>query len=247
MQSGRRWGSWLSLESSSGRKTQWELGVGHEHDEFGGRITLVEPSLSFRPGTRWEVFVEPNYFTGATSRQYVTTLERVPGSDVTFGQRYVFAFIDRSELAVRTRLNYAVTPDLTVESYAEPFVSSGRYRDYGELAAARTRTLRRYGTDATTVTRNADGSHTVSEALPSGAVDSFTLENGDFDVLSFRSNVVVRWEWRRGSALYVVWQQDRHADADVARPVRPGRLWRAIESRGANLFAVKLTYWLPVR
>jgi hypothetical protein len=193
------------------------------------------------------VSVEPNYFTGVTSRQYVTTLDRLPESDITFRRRYIFAFVDRSELAVRTRVNYAVTPDLTVESYAEPFVSSGQYHDFGELTAARSRILRRYGTDATTVTRNADGSHTVSETLPSGAVDTFTLENGDFDVLSFRSNVVVRWEWRSGSALYLVWQQDRQADADVARPVRPSRLWRALGSRGTNLFAVKLTYWLPVR
>ncbi|MFN2565625.1 MAG: hypothetical protein ABR499_11570, partial [Gemmatimonadaceae bacterium] len=247
MQTGRRWGGSLSLESSSGRKTQWEVDAGYERDELGGWGYEVETSLSVRPGTQGEVSVEPRYFAGVNPRQYVTRLERAPGTGETYGQRYVFAFTDRSELAVRARLNYAVTPDLTVESYAEPFVSSGRYYGFGELAAPRSRMLRSYGTDRTAITRNVDGSYTVTDTLPSGAVDAFTLGNGDFDVLSFRSNVVLRWEWRLGSTLYLVWQQDRHADDDIARPVRAGRLWRAVRSRGANLFAVKVTYWLPVR
>ena len=41
---------------------------------------------------------------------------------------------------------------------------------------------------------------------------TFTLRNRDFNTLSFRSNVVLRWEWRTGSTLYVVWQQDRVGD-----------------------------------
>jgi hypothetical protein len=140
-----------------------------------------------------------------------------------------------------------VTPDLTLESYAEPFVSSGSYVQFGELAASRSRLLRIYGTDRTSIERDGDGGYLVTDTLPSGSVDEFSLDNEDFDVLSFRSNVVVRWEWRPGSTLYLVWQQDRHADDVIARPVRPGRLWRTMEVQGANLFAVKLTYWLPVR
>ena len=36
--------------------------------------------------------------------------------------------------------------------------------------------------------------------------------SGDFNVRSFRSNLVLRWEWRPGSIFYMVWQQDREAD-----------------------------------
>ncbi|MDQ3949411.1 MAG: carbohydrate binding family 9 domain-containing protein [Gemmatimonadota bacterium] len=247
MQTGRRWGGSASLENSSGEKTQWEVDAGVDRDELGGHGHELEASLTLRPGTQWEVSLEPGYFARVAPRQYVTTLDRMAGDTATYGKRYVFAFIDRSELALRTRLNYAVRPDLTIESYAEPFVSSGRYYGFGELAAPRSRMLRSYGTDRTAIARNADGSYTVTDTLPSGAIDAFPLDNGDFDVLSFRSNVVLRWEWRLGSTLYLVWQQDRHADDDIARPVRPGRLWRAMRSRGANLFAVKVTYWLPVR
>jgi hypothetical protein len=246
MEMPRRFGTCVSTESSSGEKTQWEVGGCVERGEFGQSLREVTASVSFRPGTRWELALEPVYFTSIDPRQYLTTVERSPGTTTTYGNRYVFATVDRSQLALRTRLNYAVTPDLTVESYAEPFVSSGTYSSLGELATPRSRFLRAYGSDRSAIRRNDDGSYLVTDTLPSGSVDAFTVDNSDFDVLSFRSNVVVRWEWRPGSTLYVVWQQDRRAEELVARAVRPQRLWRTIEARGANVFAVKLAYWLPV-
>lgn len=247
MQTGSRSGACLSLESSARHKTQWEVGGCVERGELGGSFSELSATLSFRPGTQWELSLEPEYFARIDPRQYVTTQERPPGVTETFGQRYIFATVDRSQLALRARLNYAVTPDLTIESYAEPFVSSGTYRRFGELVAPRSRFLRAYGTNHTAIDRTADGSYSVTDTLASGSVDEFTLDNEDFDVLSFRSNLVVRWEWRAGSTLYLVWQQDRHADDEVARAVRPHRLWRTMGARGANLFALKATYWLPVR
>jgi hypothetical protein len=246
MERGRRSGACVSLETSARHKTQWVAGACAERGELGAAFRELNASLSFRPGTQWELSLEPGYFTSVDPRQYVTTLERAAGATATYGSRYVFATVDRSQLALRARLNYAATPDLTLESYAEPFVSSGRYSQFGELAAPRSRFLRPYGSDHTTIMRDASGSYVVTDTLPDGSVDSFVLENGDFDVLSFRSNVVLRWEWRAGSTLFLVWQQDRHADGVVARPVQPHRLWRTVETRGANLFAVKVTYWLPV-
>src|SRR5207253_8575073 len=64
------------------------------------------------------------------------------GSAATFGQRYIFSFIERSTLSARFRLNYAVTPNFTLEGYAEPFAASGRFYDFGELPAPRGRSLR---------------------------------------------------------------------------------------------------------
>ena len=48
---------------------------------------------------------------------------------------------------------------------------------------------------------------------------TFQLANRDFDVLSFRSNLVLRWEWRPGSSLFVVWQQNRSESAADGRLV----------------------------
>lgn len=66
----------------------------------------------------------------------------------------------------------------------------------------------------------------------------------DFNVRSFRSNLVLRWEWRPGSMFFLVWQQDR--EADVLRRARAGAgdLFRSFGAAGDNVFAVKATFWI---
>ena len=83
---------------------------------------------------------------------------------------------------------------MNLDVYAEPFAASGHYYDYGELLAPRSRERLKYGTSGTTLVVNEDGSQTVT-----ADGSTFTLPNRDFNSLSFRSNVVLRWEWRPGS------------------------------------------------
>jgi len=134
-----------------------------------------------------------------------------------------------------------IKPDLTLELYAEPFAASGRYYGFGELLRPRSGSLRVYGTDGTTLTRGADGSVQVTDGT-----DSFTLSNPDFNVVDFRSNLVLRWEWRPGSTLFLVWQQNRSAARPVGDLVNPGRLWDSFTATGDNFLAIKIAYWLPV-
>ena len=109
------------------------------------------------------------------------------------------------------------------------------------MTAAGENTLRTYGTDGTTVVEEADGSRTVTDGP-----DTFSLPLLDFNFRSFRSNVVLRWEWRRGSTLFLVWQQDRSTFDTTGDLVRPGSLFDAVTAAGDNFLAVKMTYWLPV-
>jgi hypothetical protein len=209
-----------------------------EREEFGGWSSEIQGDFSFHPGSQWEISVSPSWERGADPRQYVTAVE--DGRAVTFGTRYVFAHVDRSEIALRLRANYTFTPNLTLETYVEPFASSGRFHSFGELLAPRSAELLTYGTQGTTIARNADGSHTVT-----AGTESFQIENQDFNVRSLRSNVVLRWEWRPGSALFLVWQQDQAADRPFAR-ARPADLWDAFSTRGDSFFAVKVSYWIPL-
>ncbi len=140
------------------------------------------------------------------------------------------------------RLRHIFTPALSLELYAEPFATSGRFFDYGELAAARGRELRRYGTAGTTITSTDDGELKVTDRR-----DRFTLDVNDFNVRSFRSNLVLRWEWRPGSTAFVVWQQRLESESPEGRLVRPSGLWEALSGRGDNFLALKVSYWFPVR
>src|SRR5439155_18024222 len=197
--------------------------------------------ITSRPAARWQASVTPRYSRSTNARQYITTLGGGPAA--TFGSRYLFAFIDQSTLSAQFRLDYAFTPNLTVQGYAEPFASSGRYYGFAELARSRSFALRTYGpASGTTIDRQPDGTASVTDG---GA--NFTFTAPDFNVLSFRSNLVVRWEWLPGSTLFVIWQENRSDRLTRGDLVRPGSLWDATTAPGDNFFAVKLSYWLKVK
>jgi len=235
---------WLvetEVNGNPANRTRWAVGADLRRDELGGWGVDVAGDLSFRPGPRWELSLSPSWVRGVTARQYVQ--EREGGPEATFGRRYVFARVEQNEVATQVRLSYALSPDLTLETYAEPFASSGRFYDFGELRAARSRELRPYGQEGTTITVDpATGARRVTD----GAAE-FTLANRDFDVRSFRSNAVLRWEWRPGSTLFVVWQQNRARDTPRWSRLGPGDLFGSLGARGENFLALKATYWLPVR
>lgn len=206
---------------------------------LGGWQYRVDPELRFQPTDRLAISFEPRWIRERDSRQFIATLEG--GRPDTFGRRYVFGWIDRSEIAGPVRVNYAFTPDLSLELYAEPFAASGRYFRIGELERPRTSDLVTYGEEgATTIARDAAGDYIVT-----AGGETFSLPNPDFDILSFRSNLVLRWEWRRGSTLFIVWQENRAAD-DRGRLVAPDDLLESFAADGEDILAVKFTYWLPL-
>jgi hypothetical protein len=236
----RGWVTIAELNSGFQARNRWNGRVYYGENELGGQTYRLSGSVSFRPRPGWQVTVDPNYLRDKYPQQYVATLEG--GRPETFGRRYVFGFIDRSTLLAQIRLSYVFKPDLTLDLYAEPFAASGRYLRFGELAAPRRRELRVYGTDGTTVSANPDGSRTITDGGR-----SFTLDNADFNVRSFRSNLVLRWEWRPGSLLFVVWQQDRSNEIAQGALVGPGDLFDSFRAPGDNVFAVKASFWLPIR
>ncbi|HEX6132712.1 MAG TPA: DUF5916 domain-containing protein [Longimicrobiales bacterium] len=229
----------VELQNSAGARTRWGIEASLGSDDAGGRSFRIEPSLSFRPGTRLELSVDPRWIDREDARQFVAA--RDGGSTATFGRRYIFAHVERSEVAARVRLNYTFTPNLSLETHLEPFASSGSYHSFGELRAARSGDLRTYGEEGTAVDLNADGSRTIT-----ADGESFTIGPRDFNVRSLRSNAVLRWEWRPGSTAYLVWQQNAFADRDPGT-VRPGHLLDAFDAGADHYLALKVSYWLPVR
>lgn len=209
-----------------------QLRSNYTDDEFGGWDFGVRPSIRVRTGGRWEFEVEPRYSLQTNTQQYITTLSNGPQD--TYGQRYVFSNIDRSTLSLQTRVNYAFNPDLTLELYAEPFVATGNYYNPGELEAPGSYNVDRYDVTG----RNAEGDYIINR---SGT--QFTVPDRDFLVKSFRSSIVLRYQWKPGSTFFLVWQQNRFSEEERNRFVQPGDLVNALGETGDNIFSVKFTYW----
>lgn len=237
---GPGWNTQITVGNRAGSQTRLTANAILATNEDGLSQQRVTGTVSFRPAPRWQLSAEPLYERVTEPQQYVTTLP--DGRDETYGSRYVFGFIDRSTMSTRFRMGYTVRPDMNLDVYAEPFAASGRYYDYGELLAPRSRERLVYGTNGTTLVINPDGSQTVT-----ADGSTFTLRNRDFNNLSFRSNVVLRWEWRPGSTLFMVWQQSLANSQVNGDPVGIGDMFRSVTAPGPNLFVVKTTFWIPVK
>jgi hypothetical protein len=133
---------------------------------------------------------------------------------------YVFAHLSQTTVALTGRLNYTMSPTLSLQLYGEPFVSGGAYNDFRDAIDP----------------RNPDYAQRYA---PFGYAD-----NPDFNVKSFRTTNVLRWEYKPGSTLFVVWQQARENDV-VPGDFRFGRdVHNIFAVPPKNVFLVKLAYWL---
>ena len=56
---------------------------------------------------------------------------------------------------------------------------------------------------------------------------------------------MLRWEWRAGSTLYLVWQQNRSSSEVLGSLVNAADMFRSLRAPGSNFFIVKTSFWLP--
>ncbi len=189
-------------------------------DEAGGWERSASTRVTLRPSPRWEWQLTPEVIRLREEAQYVTTLED-PGAHETFGHRYVFASLDQTTVALETRLNFTVSPTLSLQLYAQPFLSAG---DFGEPKV---------------LTRPS------SFDFEPWSGDPDLLPSPDFNLRSLRGNTVLRWEWRPGSVLYAAWQQDRrdavHGSGDFDLGRDRSALFRAPVD---HIFILKANLWL---
>ena len=235
-----RWSANFNIGNPSTAQTRLTAGASWSGDELGGHTFSTNMSLTVRPGPRWQLSARPSYIRGTDSQQYVTV--RSGGRPETFGSRYIFAYIDRTQYAMELRMSFTLKPDVNLDIYAEPFAASGRYFDFGELSVPRSLDRITYGIDdGTQVAIDAAGNRTVTYGA-----DTFPITNRDFNTTSFQSNVVLRWEWRPGSTIYLVWQQNRDESEPVGRRAGLDDLFGSVGVPGSNILLMKASFWLPV-
>ncbi len=81
--------------------------------------------------------------------------------------------------------------------------------------------------------------------MNSDGTTDFTIENNDFNVREFLSNLVVRWEYSPGSTVYLVWSQTRsysNGAGDMRYFNDLGDLFDRDNDIPHNIFLVKFSY-----
>jgi hypothetical protein len=243
-----QYGVWTEIDTDQRKTVSYTLNTDYYGDQDHGYAKDVTIGFGIRPSSSVHVSVSPALSLYHNTIQYVRAATD-PLATSTYGRRYVLADIYQKTISATTRVEWTLSPLLSFQLYAQPFASAGRYKGFKELATPGTRSYNVYGRDngstltsATDPTTGKIVSYTV-DPDGTGPAPSFDISNPDFRTHSLRGNAVVRWEYRPGSALFFVWQQERSDFLPFEGDFRTGRDTREIFGRPANVFLVKATYW----
>ena len=231
------------LNSDSRRPFYYGFG-GYTDQRAAGAGNYREAWLDLivRPSNALRITLSPALSQNRPDLQYIATLD-FSGTD-----RYVFGTLDQKTASLTCRMDLCVTPDLTVQYYAMPFVSSGRYRDFKRITDPRADRYRdRYHVFSGQEIAHdvVGGTFQVDENLDGGM--DYEFGDPDFDFREFNSNLVVRWEYEPGSLVYLVWAQGRgdysldRRNFDFARGLRD-----VFDTHPQNIFLIKVSRWLSL-
>ncbi|MGH7531402.1 MAG: DUF5916 domain-containing protein [Gemmatimonadales bacterium] len=216
-------------------------------DREGACDRSAQLGLELRPRPNVSISLSPAVSREETGFQYVDAYDDSTAA-AFYGRRYVFAHLEQNSVSLNTRLNVTFSPTLTLELFAQPLIASGEFSDYSAYAAPRGSRRLVYGRDMGHVTVTPDpagGRSTITvDADSAGPAPSHAFPDPSFTLRSLRGNAVLRWEYRPGSTLYVVWT--RTGASQLTRgQIAMGADARALfEGPSENIFLVKLNYWL---
>ena len=216
--------------------------VYYQVSEDGSTVLRTSPAFQIKPFASWSLNLAPGLSRVHSEAQFWTSVA-APGERATFGRRYIFSELDQTTFSLDTRLNVTFSPKLSLQMYAQPFISSADFGDPAQLRAARTFDFQVFGKDLGETEPTARGVRIYPEGKGSSS-SSFELRERDFNLRSLRGNAVLRWEYRPGSTLYLAWQQDRRdldsvGDFDFARDQTA-----LFSAQPDNIFVLKVSYWL---
>lgn len=247
----RRPGFWYTgwnLDTDSRKAVSLGFYPYYSRTDEGYSNYSLQFNVRVKPASNVDLSIGPYYTKNTSARQFVRSVED-PTAAAFYGRRYLFADLDQKSLGFDTRLNVTFTPELTLELYAQPFISSADYRRFKEIAAPRSDQTVVYGEDAGTVStvQDADGNITRYDIDPDGAGPAavIAVNNPDFNLRSLRGNMVLRWEYRPGSTLFLVWTRQGSDYSPFTGDLVVNRdLDRLFGARADNVFLVKASYWL---
>jgi hypothetical protein len=232
----------LNLSTDQSKKLAFFLGNYHGagdaesyryHEYWGG--------VYIRPSNSVSVTIEPTYSIQNSELQYVNKTGTDPGPI------YIFGRLDQKTLSFTFRINYTINPELSIEYYGQPFVSSGKYSNYKKIIKADAEQYRdRFHTFTSDEIAFYSDNNIYSIDENRDGTEDYSISNPDFNFRQFRSNLVVRWEYLPGSTIYLVWSQGRTSSASDGIFSYGNDMKDLFRETPHNVFLVKFSYWFSL-
>jgi len=186
---------------------------------YGGDATLIA-----HPFPRFDTQLVLHYAVDANGARYVDTLSDLDAADPS-RQHFLFGQQDSQNFSATLRQTVVFTPELTLQAYAQFFSAYAHYPRYYEAGAP------------------AMGHIHIDDLARTTAPGNY-----DFHSAALNLNVVLRWEYRLGSTLFLVYSRSQ-SELGFAGDQNPTtRLFPARLGPGPTTDTVllKWSYWFNV-
>lgn len=227
----------VGIISDSRKKVRLNLTYRWQHNfNADNHYRDINSTLTFQPTNALQLSLAPFYSWNYDQLQFVTNTENVNGE-----VRYLNGTISQRTFRIPLRIDYIITPDLSVQYWGQPFISRGVFTEFKHVNEAQAGAFEdRFISYNSEQLSYADGSYEVDEN--SDGISDFSFFDPDFSFVQFRSNLVLRWEYIPGSELYLVWSQDVATAGSFDDPLVSTLRNGLSDTKPQNIFLIKATY-----
>jgi len=208
------------LSSDSRKAVRVDFNVDSNRDPVSDAMAVsVNAGATIQARSNLDIFVGPSWYERTDPMQYVDEV-----GDASGMSHYVFGRIQQTTAAMTARVNWTLSPKLSLQGYAQPFIASGHYSQFKDVDKPRARSYE-------------------ERFRPITGAESFAVDDPDFNFAQLRSTLVLRWEYRPGSAVFAIWSHGQTNERD-SRFDLGSDLGSLVRASSENIVMVKANYWI---
>ena len=228
----------MNISSNSRKKLTFSTGLNiGKGDDGSSSNQNIWAEINYRPLNSLSLSVQPAFNIWKNVLQYVDQVE-YEGEN-----QYLFSDITQKTFNLTFTANYSITPDLSIQYYGAPFISSGLYDKFKKITSPHaTQLVDRYHLfGGNQIQFNESDELYLIDELSNGST-SYSFNKPDFNFRQFRSNLVIRWEYSPGSTLFLVWSQGKTDFVSNGTFDLNNDLRSLSKTKGRNVFLMKFSY-----
>ena len=191
--------------------------------------------VRIQPTNALRIFLRPSI------GRFDRLMQNVTSVDFENRTNYIVSSLDQNTLSMTVRLNYNITPNLTIQYYGQPFITRVRYFDFKRITNPNARLFHDRFIPLNNINYNGEaGIYSVDDT--GDGIEDYAFDNPDFSFMQFRSNLVARWEYVPGSELFLVFAQSTNNSGDPQEDILPSLTDNLFNNKPTNIFVIKWTY-----
>lgn len=232
------WNNWYNIGSDQRKALTFMIGGSNNWGDNNSSVyNGFFGFINYKPSKKISVSIIPEISKSNRKIQYVTN------TDWNGSARYINATLNQKSYDLSFRLEYSINPDLTIQYYGRPFLTSGKYTDYKMITDPKANKF----SDRFTIFEQSQLTYDKNENIywvdeNNDKISDYSFPKKDFNFLDFQSNMIVRWEYRPGSTLFFVWTLGKQDYYDSYSQSTGSDINNLFTSYPHNIFLVKFSY-----